>query len=463
MIKRYNATKDNTITNAFRESLATSGSQANMGASDILEVFSIYGQVLDETDTYSLEEARILIEFDISEIQADIDAGVLVVDTGTDLDAKFYLRLFNAEHGRTLPMNFELEVDTITAAWEEGTGLDMENYDDLTYGKGSSWEEKGAGVAWTTEGGDFTGSPVIAEFEEGYEDLVINVTSFVSNWLDDPASNYGLIIKLPATATAQTRSYYTKMFYARGTSNFFKKPVIEARWDSQTTDHRKTFLSDVSNNIYLYNEVRGQLTNLSPTPTVAFYEELGGAEITATTTVTPVEDGIYKASTTLTTAASTIYDVWSVGPTEVVTGSITVLSQAPTGIPDVNDLVVSVLNNQDVHYSGQTSRFYFYIREKDWSPNIFTVASARPDSKVYDNLKFKICKVVTDETIFGYDMTDNSTTLSYDSNGNFFDLDISLLEPNYVYEIKLALFNVMTKSYQELPFKHRFRVVNNEY
>lgn len=457
MIKRYNATKDNTITNAFRESLATSGSQANMGASDILEVFSIYGQVLDETDTYSLEEARILIEFDISEIQADIAAGTLK-DT-----ASYYLRLFNAEHGRTLPMGFQLEVDTITAAWEEGTGLDMENYDDLTYGKGSSWEEKGAGVAWTAEGGDFTGSPVTAEFDEGNEDLLVDITAFVNAWLAAPATNYGLIVKLPATATAQSRSYYTKMFFARGTSNFFKKPVIEARSDSQKTDHRKSFLSDVSNNIYLYNEVRGQLTNLTAPVTVKFYEELGGTEITSTTTVTNPETGVYEAEVTLTTAASTIYDVWSSDVTEVVTGSITVLSQAPSGTPSVSDLVVSVLNNQDVHYSGQTSRFYFYIREKDWSPNIYTVATSRPDSKVYDNLKFKICKVATDETIFGYDMTDNSTTLSYDSNGNFFDLDISLLEPNYVYEIKLALFNVMTKSYQELPFKHRFRVVNNEY
>ena len=459
MIKRYNATKDNTITNAFRESLATSGSQANMGASDILEVFSIYGQVVDESGIYSREEARILIEFDIAEIQADIDAGTL------DAGAKFYLRLFNAEHGRTLPMGFQLEVDTITAAWEEGTGLDMESYNDLTYGNGSSWEEKGAGVAWTSEGGDYTAAaPISVDFDEGYEDLLLDITTIVNAWLATPASNYGLIIKLPqALAGGQPRSYYTKMFFARGTSNFFKKPVIEARWNSQTTDHRKSFLSDVSNNIYLYNEVRGQLTDLSPTPTVAFYEELGGTEITATTTVTEIEDGIYKASTTLTTAASTIYDVWSVGPTEVVTGSITVLSQEPTGTPSVSDLVVSVLNNQDVHSAGQTSRFYFYIREKDWSPNIFTVATSRPDSKVYDNLKFKISKVVTDEVIFDYNMTDGSTTLSYDSNGNFFDLDISLLEPNYVYEIKLALFNVMTKSYQELPFKHRFRVVNNEY
>ena len=459
MIRRYNATKDNTITNAFRESFATSGSDANMGASDILEVFSIYGQVLDENDAYSLEEARILIEFDITEITADIAAGTL--DTG----AQFYLRLFNAEHGRTLPLNFELEIDTITATWEEGTGLDMESYMDLTYRKGSSWKEKGAGVTWTTQGGDFTGSPVTAEFDEGYEDLLVNITTFVTAWRSDPATNYGLIVKLPASATAETRSYYTKMFYARGTSNFFKKPVIEARWDSQTTDHRKSFLSGVANNIYLYNEVRGQLTNLAPGPiTVSLYETLGGVAI-ATETATPPAGttGVYKAIVTPTTSASTLYDVWSNNTVEVVTGSITVLSQDPSGIPSVSDLVVSTLNNQDVHSAGQTSRFYFYIREKDWSPNIHTVAASRPDSKVYDNLKFKISKVVTDEVIFDYNMTDGSTTLSYDSNGNFFDLDISMLEPNYVYEIKLALFNVMTKSYQELPFKHRFRVVNNEY
>ena len=458
MIKRYYATKDNTITNAFRESFATSGSDANMGASDILEVFSIYGQVLDENDAYSLEEARILIEFDIAEIQADIAAGTL------DAGAQFYLRLFNAEHGRTLPLNFELEIDTITAAWEEGTGLDMESYMDLTYNKGSSWKEKGAGAAWTLEGGDFAGSSVTAEFDEGYEDLLVNITAFVAAWRSAPATNYGLIVKLPATATAQTRSYYTKMFYARGTSNFFKKPVVEARWSSQTTDHRKSFLSDVANNIYLYNEVRGQLVDFNQDPnlipTVEFSDETGTLWPGV---VTREETGIYKATITLSTSSSALVDTWSVDGSEVAQGAITVLSREPSTKPSVSDLVVSTLNNQDVHSAGQTSRFYFYIREKDWSPNIHTVATSRPDSKVYDNLKFKISKVVTDEVIFDYNMTDGSTTLSYDSNGNFFDLDISMLEPNYVYEIKLALFNVMTKSYQELPFKHRFRVVNNEY
>ena len=43
-IKKYIAEKDNTITNAFESNLSTRGTGSNMGASDILEVFSIYGQ-----------------------------------------------------------------------------------------------------------------------------------------------------------------------------------------------------------------------------------------------------------------------------------------------------------------------------------------------------------------------------------------------------------------------------------
>ena len=41
-VKRYWAQSDNTITNAFEENLTTRGTGSNMGASDILEVFSIY-------------------------------------------------------------------------------------------------------------------------------------------------------------------------------------------------------------------------------------------------------------------------------------------------------------------------------------------------------------------------------------------------------------------------------------
>ena len=39
-IKRYYATKDNTITNAFKSNLTTRGVSGNMGQSDILEALA---------------------------------------------------------------------------------------------------------------------------------------------------------------------------------------------------------------------------------------------------------------------------------------------------------------------------------------------------------------------------------------------------------------------------------------
>ena len=70
-IKRYTANKDNTISSAFKFNLSTRGTAANMGSSDILEMFSIYGQ----SSSSSLEQSRILVEFPLATISSDRDAG----------------------------------------------------------------------------------------------------------------------------------------------------------------------------------------------------------------------------------------------------------------------------------------------------------------------------------------------------------------------------------------------------
>ena len=66
-IKRYFAIKDNTITNAYKANLTSRGVSGNMGQSDILEIFHIYGQA----SSASAENARILIEFDTDSINTD--------------------------------------------------------------------------------------------------------------------------------------------------------------------------------------------------------------------------------------------------------------------------------------------------------------------------------------------------------------------------------------------------------
>ena len=112
-VRRFKATKDNTITNAFKENLTTRGTGSNMGEADVLEVFSIYGQAT----TSSGELSRVIIEFDIDTLSASRDDGN-IPESGS---VNFYLRMFNAEHSSTTPTNFTLTVAAISQSWTTGS------------------------------------------------------------------------------------------------------------------------------------------------------------------------------------------------------------------------------------------------------------------------------------------------------------------------------------------------------
>ena len=125
-IKRYIATSDNTITDALQTDLVTKGTGSNMGAADILETFYIYGQVSEGTASYvnTSEKSRILVQFDVDKINTDRSNG-LVPESGS---VSWHLNLYNAPHAFTLPKDFKLSILPISSSWQEGYGLDMENY-----------------------------------------------------------------------------------------------------------------------------------------------------------------------------------------------------------------------------------------------------------------------------------------------------------------------------------------------
>ncbi len=165
-IKKYKASKDNTITDAFAENLLTRSKESNMGASDTMEVFAIYAQgvpVANDAGEFdrdedgkiiqTVESARILIEFPVSDIAQDIVDG-----KPPPSDVIYKLNLYNAPHAFTLPDNFTVEIFPISKEWSEGIGLDMEEYSDKGAsggGIGSDWKSATTNVSWDTEGGDY--------------------------------------------------------------------------------------------------------------------------------------------------------------------------------------------------------------------------------------------------------------------------------------------------------------------
>ena len=470
-IRRYVANADNTISNAFKDGLGTRATGSNMGQADVSEVFSIYARA----SLASSELSRIITKFDISSISSDRTAGIIPAAD----EVSFYLKLYNAETSNTVPKNFKLVVEAVSRDWNEGNGLDLENYKDTGV---SNWISASDGVEWTTAGGDYHALPTFEQtFETGLEDLEIDISTLVEQWIAGSKTNYGLGVRLTSSLETATDSYYTKRFFARGTQYFFKKPVIEARWNSSIQDDRGDFYTSSSlapaadnlNTLYLYNYVRGRLTNIPAIGTgeiyVDLYQTLGGDALTQVIN-TPatggyVSAGIYSCSVCITGSYTTLRDVWYSGSTEYFTGTISPESFAAAAVSNGNTrYVTSIKNLRNKYFSEEEARFNVYVRSKNWSPTIYTVASEEIENTIIPSASYRIYRVLDGYNAIPHGTgSDLQTSLSYDVSGNYFNLDMSLLEPGYEYGIKLAFYDSQRQSWLEQDQKFLFRVEDYEY
>lgn len=527
-IKKYFATKNNTITNAFESDLTSRGTGSNMGLSDVLEIFSIYGQAIQPSSSAdgagsekTSELSRTLIHFPVNEITTDRNNSKIPASGSVD----FYLRLYNARHSQTTPRKLTLKVSPISKTWEEGFGMDMEEYQDITRDvEGSNWIRSAADTSWTTPGGDYlTSSNFTTTLDVGNEDLELNITELVEEWMsDDGYTNYGLGVRLDdsqeayfSSSTATTtgsvlhntsgakRSYYTKKFFGRGTEFFFKKPAIEARWDSTKKDQRGEFFYSSSlaseeeniNTIYFYNYFRGQLRNIpgidskgSPVY-VQVYSGTnqpgegpldlilkGGASSTVVTG--GYEDvGIYTASFALTASEpqlTTLFDVWlsgtvndSDGGTTLHTGSIKPKTIGASNYNPNPEYTTTITNLKSKYYTHENPTFRLYIRERDWCPTVYTRATQNVDTVAIEDAYYKVFRAADNAEILPYGTgsavspqilgsAGSYTRMSYDVSGSYFDYDMSLLEPGYMYGFKFSYF--INGSYVEQPESFKFRV-----
>lgn len=469
-IYRLTASQDTTLVNAFQQNLQTRGTGSNLGASDILEVFSIFAQA----SSSSVEQARILIQFPVDEIATQRSLGNIPASGNVD----FFLKLSNAPHSETTPENFTLNVLPVSQSWEEGIGLDMEGFRDLTRDDlGANWIRARGNTSWTTPGGDFLSAPTSSQFfDSGLEDLDVNVTSLVEHWLAGTIENYGLAVKLTASLeTGLNRSFYTKKFFSRGSEFFYKRPFLEARWNSSLKDNRGNFAvssslltaQENSQTVYLYNEFRGQLRDIPSigqgTVYVNIFSESSG--VGAPLNSMPitggwVSTGIYSASFALNTSEEVIYDVWFSGSETYFTGTIepkqTNASQLRT---TSRQYVTNVTNLKPVYFTDENARFRLFTRRKDFMPNLFTVASRQIQLDFVEDVFYAVERVIDGYKVIPYGTSStNHTKLSYDVSGSYFDFDMSLLEPGYMYELKFLFKD--GSNYEQFAETFKFKVEN---
>jgi hypothetical protein len=169
--------------------------------------------------------------------------------------------------------------------------------------------------------------------------------------------------------------------------------------------------------------------------------------------------GIYSASMAATGTLTALFDVWHSGGTELFTSSISPNTLLGFNNAPTEQYASSISNLKDKYRRSETARFRLFVRNKDWSPTIYTVSNNNPSNETIVSASYRIYRVVDNLEAVGYGTgSDKSTYLSYDVSGNYFDLDMSLLQSDYAYGIKLSYYNGSSGDWVEQPEDFKFRV-----
>ena len=303
--------------------------------------------------------------------------------------------------------------------------------------------------------------------------------------------NYGVVMRLSGSFEDGTnkQSYYTKKFYSRSSHEFFLKPQIEAQWDDSTKDDRNNVAkssplggaSENINSIFLYNRrgtslmdipapstyILAQLMTSSTGGTAETLVQTGGVAAGALTYITAskVSTGVYKADFEYSGTKAKLYDMWykSSGTNASltalgVTGSFTVHTQTSDTSYKIPDHTITITNLKDSYLPTEKVTLRLYTRDKNWSPNVYTVSNTDAPVNNVENMFYKVIRVSDNYQVIGYSTgsVPSYSSLSYDSKGSFFDLDMSLLEANNAYEISFV--SKEGSNYIEQQEKFRFRV-----
>ena len=273
------------------------------------------------------------------------------------------------------------------------------------------------------------------------------------------------------------------LLFGRNSEFILKRPIIEAQFDNSIKDDRNNIqksssLSDQEGNkntIYYFNRVRGSLKDIPSTGSnllVQLYGAITSSALALTASGPSVSNnfitasrhstGVYKAEFEYSDSESTIYDVWQItssvsnGYTHIHTGSAMNILSSSYSYNTSQDYVLNITNLKPSYTKEEKASFRIYTRNKNWSQNIYSKAT---NSAPIDNIRelyYKIIRVSDNFSVVSYSTSSavDYSRVSYDASGSFFDLDMSILEPNYLYEISFLCKKDLNYTEQ----KERFRL-----
>ena len=160
-----------------------------------------------------------------------------IVDGDIPSDAKFYLRMFEAQGNSDLSADYKLAFQPISQSWSEGVGKFGDNPKTTD---GCSWDNRvnpvgGPAKVWTNNGTTILNvSSSTQTFSHQSPDVEVEVTDMVNMWLSGSEENYGMLIRFSGSQETNETTFGKLKFFSRNTHTIYA-PRLEARWDGHTT------------------------------------------------------------------------------------------------------------------------------------------------------------------------------------------------------------------------------------
>jgi hypothetical protein len=420
-----------------------------------------------------------------------------IIDIGDDTFSA-QLKLCDIYGGQTTPKGFKIITFPLAKKFDEGPGYDVVSYTDVgianwvtaSYDNGvvTEWNQTGARASGSLgeSGIDVIVSGTVHAnvgpinlssemfFETGEEDLLLDVTNFVSASAKNLITNHGFLIALSGSFEKDSKSYFVKRFASRNTLNANIRPQLIIKYDDTIQDNHENFEFDTSGSLYLNNFSRNSLTNLITNTAQAqvtgedclFLKiESGSFRKVFTGSQVPRGEGrltgIYSSSFAVSSFEPALYDhvlatgsitfneVWT-NANETITylSSSLKINNTKRNKIDLGEqrIIAKILNLRHRYKDSEKVRLRVFVENADKEIS-FKKKPYETPSEIYDSMYYRVRDSDSDDILIPFDL--KATKLSNDSKAMYFDFFMNSVPKGrtYVFDflIKINSFDVIIK------------------
>jgi len=456
---------------------------ANVGQASTLDLFKLYNETKLSGTGSQLEVSRALMKFDLNPVW-NLTGSILDIRS-SKFNAKLVMK--DVMTGHAIPRNFTLSVFPLSQSFDEGEGMDTGKFSDVHVAnfltasytsQNNVWFLSGANrgglldsvdIDYISSGNLLDGSGVVSfeknqTFTKGPEDLSIDITPLISATIAGQIHNHGFRLSYTSSEEEDAKTRFVKRFASRHVANPFLRPRIEVRFDDTIQDNHQDFYFDTSGTLFLNSFVRSSAANLvsgSSLTDVAgsncFVLHLNkglynlyvtGSQHTAGS-ADAAQAGVYSASFAIASNESTKYNkrdsiakllrekgevefttYWNSvdGTVTYHTGSVTIKQPVRKGGQFISREPQIVIDGASTEYHKKdTVRFRLWGNDLLAEDNAPVRGPYDTPPVIFEKVYYQVVDRVTEKIILAYDDANDSTRVSTDSDGMFFDFKMQSL------------------------------------